>query len=225
VSAAEGLETTLFGFLLVLSAAWFFEEREPGPFPRSALALAALALTRPDGVSLGVFLMGCAVVLRRPRPYLVRFAALFFGIVVIYVALRWLYYGDPLPNTLYAKGGGTLRSMRTGCEEFGRFAAASGRNGAELGHAINGDSGLLQRSSKRASGEQRRIVDNERILERPGPRADGSEAQRRTQDVERRGQEIERHQRLKNQQYQAGPTRPYNGVHEPHPLRHHAIEQ
>lgn len=126
VSAAEGLETTLFTFLLVLSTAWFFEERAPGRFPRSALALAALGLTRPDGASFGVYLFACATLQRRPGAYLARFAAIVFGIGLAYFALRWLYYGHPLPNTLYAKGGGTLQSVRTGWEEVGRFAAASG---------------------------------------------------------------------------------------------------
>src|SRR5580765_5619800 len=55
LSAAEGMETMLFTFLLALGALWFFTEREPRSFPRSALALAALALTRPDGAVYGPF--------------------------------------------------------------------------------------------------------------------------------------------------------------------------
>src|SRR3989442_6717285 len=62
LAAADGLETPMFVFLLLLALVWFFEEREGRGFPRSALALAALAMTRPDGIPFGLFLLGVAAI-------------------------------------------------------------------------------------------------------------------------------------------------------------------
>ena len=126
LSAAEGMETMLFTFLLALAALWFFEERDAGSFPRSALALAALALTRPDGAVFGVFFLAVAVAWRRARAHLARFAALFVGIGAIYFVARWSYYGQLLPNTFYAKGAGTPALLAQGWKQLQGFAAECG---------------------------------------------------------------------------------------------------
>jgi arabinofuranosyltransferase len=126
LSAAEGMETMLFTFLLALAALWFFEEREPQSFPRSALALAALALTRPDGAVFGPFLFAVAVAWRRPRGYLQRFAALFLGIGAIYFLARWSWYGQLLPNTFYAKGAGTGPLLARGWLQLVAFGKECG---------------------------------------------------------------------------------------------------
>jgi hypothetical protein len=126
LSAAEGMETMLFTFLLALAALWFFAEREPQSFPRSALVLAALALTRPDGAVYGPFFLAIAAAWRRPRAYLIRFAALFFGIGALYFVARWAYYGQLLPNTFYAKGAGTGALFARGWLQLQGFAKECG---------------------------------------------------------------------------------------------------
>jgi arabinofuranosyltransferase len=126
LSAAEGLETMLFTFFLALAALWFFEEREAASFPRSALALVALALTRPDGAVFGLFFLAIAVAWRRQRGYLARFAALFLGIGAIYFIARWAYYGQLLPNTFYAKGTGTRALLAQGWFQLRAFGTEFG---------------------------------------------------------------------------------------------------
>ena len=126
LSAAEGMETMLFTFLLALGALWFFTEREPRSFPRSALALAALALTRPDGAVFGPFLLAVAAAWRRPRGYRLRFAALFFGIGALYFVARWAFYGQLLPNTFYAKGAGTGALLARGWLQLAAFGRECG---------------------------------------------------------------------------------------------------
>jgi hypothetical protein len=126
LSAAEGLETMLFTFFLALAALWFLEERSAGSFPRSALALVALALARPDGAVFGLFFLAIAAAWRRPRAYLARFAALFLGIGAIYFIARWAYYGQLLPNTFYAKGTGTRALLAQGWLQLRAFGTEFG---------------------------------------------------------------------------------------------------
>jgi hypothetical protein len=126
LGAAEGLETMLFTFFLALAALWFFEERVAGSFPRSSIALVALALTRPDGAVFGLFFLAIAAVWRRPRAYLVRFAALFLGIGAIYFIARGFYYGQLLPNTFYAKGTGTRALLSQGWLQLRAFGTEFG---------------------------------------------------------------------------------------------------
>ena len=126
LSAAEGMETMLFTFFLALAALWFFEERDPGSFPRSALAQVALALTRPDGAVFGPFFFAIAAAWRRPRRYLLWFAALLLGTGTIYFLARWSYYGQLLPNTFYAKGAGTSELLTQGWLQLRGFGTEFG---------------------------------------------------------------------------------------------------
>jgi hypothetical protein len=106
-----GLETILFAFLLVAGALTFAREEESGAGWSSGLVFALLAMTRPEGA----LFAGVAFAIRAVRLWLrrawpthddalriVSFAALFGT----YFLWRLSYYGDPLPNTVYAKSMG-----------------------------------------------------------------------------------------------------------------------
>ncbi len=126
LGAADGLETALFGFLLMLATWWFLSESVERRVPRSGLALAALAMTRPDGALFAGWFVIAALLLRRPMGYVVRLAAVFGIVFGTYFAARALYYGHLLPNTFYAKGGGDTLLLERGWAELKRFLVESG---------------------------------------------------------------------------------------------------
>jgi len=106
-----GLEASLFA-LFVTAGIWLFADAiENGRSPVAAGALFALAaMTRPEGVFffLGAVTFGLLsrISARRIRiSAIIRMAALFIVIFGVYYLWRFIYYGDPLPNTYYAKSG------------------------------------------------------------------------------------------------------------------------
>jgi hypothetical protein len=107
-----GLETTFFGFLMysgfLLATDW---HERGGNYRLGLLSLVAalLVLTRPEGFPVSLFFMGFVLFFpfqnSRKKGILVLGAAIFlafFGLMVF----RYLYFGDWVPNTYYAKGGG-----------------------------------------------------------------------------------------------------------------------
>src|SRR5262249_30215774 len=123
--AADGLETIPFTLLLVLATTWAFVAKTSSRLPRLGLALAALAMTRPDGVLAAPVLIAIAG-LRGARPIqLLREAGCFALLFGLFLLARHAYYGEWLPNTYYAKhGGGT--SWRIGMGSLLEFFAATG---------------------------------------------------------------------------------------------------
>ena len=114
VFASSGLETMPLALLLAL-AMWASTWRH-GVLV-SSLILIAAAMTRPDhlliygcmGLALAIedLLASRASLLRRLRlRRLLLYAAPFVLIYVPYFLIRWKVYGDPMPNTYYAKSGG-----------------------------------------------------------------------------------------------------------------------
>jgi len=78
-----------------------------------AFALAGLAagLTRPEGVFLAALMMASILYWRGwrgARRTLLIFAAVFLVLGGAYLLWRWHYFGYPLPNPFYKKGGGRL---------------------------------------------------------------------------------------------------------------------
>ncbi|MGH7730541.1 MAG: hypothetical protein ACRENJ_04745 [Candidatus Eiseniibacteriota bacterium] len=107
IRTADGLETVPFTLLLVMAVTWAFEARDSGRFTRLGLALAGLTLIRPDGVLFAPLVLSI-VALRGARPRRIVIAALVCVVpVVTQVLARHAYYGDWLPNTFYAKRGGS----------------------------------------------------------------------------------------------------------------------
>jgi hypothetical protein len=118
VSFATGGLETMFCALLVLAAA--IAAHEDRTLAAGTYGIAA-TIAHPDHA---VFYVAIAAVVlasklrsqqrSAPAPWwrrpavsgLVRYAAPFVIVYVPYFVLRWRYYGDPLPNTFYAKAGG-----------------------------------------------------------------------------------------------------------------------
>ncbi len=135
VWSTGGLETRLFELLVVWGALRLITEIDHALQGRSArpwsgLLLALGALTRPDGILIGLCAYGAGygLVALRARRVNLRWLAgpgLFVVIVATHFVFRYAYYGDWLPNTYYAKvGGRTWWSM--GFSYFRLFALEYG---------------------------------------------------------------------------------------------------
>jgi hypothetical protein len=126
LSAAEGLETMMFAALLTLVAWWTWEARDDERLPRAALALVALGLTRPDGWA---YLPWVALVGRargRSWAWVGRVTLVAAVGLAAHEAFRLIYYGDLIPNTLHAKGGGTLYLLDRGWTQLLEFLRDTG---------------------------------------------------------------------------------------------------
>ena len=112
--AAAGFGTPLFA--LTVAVAWCAAARavqDGGRGPAVALAVSALVmgLARPEGALLAVFMLVTVLLARGPadsRAALRAFATIFGGLGLAYFVWRWWYFGYPLPNPFYKKGGFVL---------------------------------------------------------------------------------------------------------------------
>src|SRR5580693_5823649 len=109
----SGLETLLFGFLISWAAFLLAERRAP---LAAGCVFGLAAMTRPEGAMYAA--AAAAVVLlawpERRRQVLLLGAGL-LALLLPYLAWRWSYYGDLLPNTYYAKAAGwSLARMERG---------------------------------------------------------------------------------------------------------------
>ena len=114
---AAGYGTPLFALTATVTwvLACHLARAESGHEARPALgfALAALVmgLARPEGVFLSGFMLLAVLVDRGgrgTRAILTRFLVVFLTLGLLYFLWRWQYFGYPLPNPFYKKGGGTL---------------------------------------------------------------------------------------------------------------------
>ena len=118
IAAAFG--TPFFAFSAALSwvlALAVIHKPSAGRAWAFALASLGMGLTRPEGVILaGLFVASIWVQLgwQRARRVLVIFAGVFAVLGGAYFLWHWAYFGYPLPNPFYKKGGGMFypRSLR-----------------------------------------------------------------------------------------------------------------
>jgi hypothetical protein len=126
LGAGEGLETVMFAALALLATLFAWDARESDRLPRTALALTALAMTRPEGVLCAPWLLAVQRQRGRSWRFVAREAAAFALLFGAYFAGRWAWYGDLLPNTFYAKSGGDPMLFARGWEEVAHFFASNG---------------------------------------------------------------------------------------------------
>lgn len=109
---AAGMENALYAFLMLLAVVLQLRELEqPASRQWSSLALAGLALTRPEGVAFFAAFLGHRVISGERGRRLAVWAAIFVGIYAAFIAGRLMVFGDWLPNTYYAKVALTQRQM------------------------------------------------------------------------------------------------------------------
>jgi hypothetical protein len=102
--SGAGLENPLYVFLLLLAMLLQFREIEDvRARPWSALALAGVALTRPEGCAFFIAFLVHRVIVGRERWRLLAWAAIFVSICAVFLAARVYVFGDWLPNTYHAK--------------------------------------------------------------------------------------------------------------------------
>ncbi len=139
-----GLETGFFTLLALAGSACYLAARgRPAMLAAAGATLALAAMTRPEGVLVfGITLMSdvrCqmsdwgrgesrswCVNRQSPISNLLWLAGAFLLIFLPYYLWRLGYYGDPLPNTFYAKTGGGLRQVLRGLQYAGGFALTLG---------------------------------------------------------------------------------------------------
>lgn len=95
-------------FATALVEAWC---RNPRPLSYRvlvAISLAVLSLSRLEGFFLAALLLAVVLWRRRSVEELVAPVLLLVGIGVAWFAWRWSYFGYPLPNPFYKKGGGSF---------------------------------------------------------------------------------------------------------------------
>ncbi len=117
----SGMETPMFMALLSGSALLFLRERRTGGIPWSAVALAATAMTRPEGVVVaavtGAFVLYDGWRAEERRQALARavlWGSLFLILYGAYFFWRYTYYDYLFPNTYYAKVGATMAIYNRG---------------------------------------------------------------------------------------------------------------
>ncbi len=114
VNSTSGLETTLYSLLITLGVLSGEAVGRRGAWLASALAFSAALLTRPEGsLIFGVYWIASALhSWRRPsdgRPLreLCLMAGIVCAVFLAQILFRiWVYNGEWLPNTFYAKQGG-----------------------------------------------------------------------------------------------------------------------
>jgi hypothetical protein len=115
VAADYGTPLFALAGLVAFLLAGRLAEAEGTALRRSAIAFGlsglALGLSRPEGVFLAVFLLGAVLYARGgagARTVVLAFLGVFLTLGLAYFAWRWHYFGHPLPNPFYKKGGGVL---------------------------------------------------------------------------------------------------------------------
>jgi hypothetical protein len=105
----SGLENSLYSLLLVASLLLATREAaDEKLFPFSALTLAALAITRPEGpmhavIAGGYLLLADLTIRGRPARRLALWAVMFVGVFALYQLWHYVYFAWPFANTYYAK--------------------------------------------------------------------------------------------------------------------------
>jgi len=121
-SSVNGLETTLYTFLLVLALTTLLREVAPAsPTERfaSGFLMFVATLARPDAMILFVFLLaarliGARIGLPSMGRGVVKWALAYLVPFAVFIMARVAYFGQPFPNTYYAKASPLLPSIKLG---------------------------------------------------------------------------------------------------------------
>lgn len=129
--ANSGMETTMFGFFVTGACVLylFAMNRARGWLLAAGCTLVAAALTRPEGMLVAAIIV-IHHIYRSSRekksfsatmPDVAVLCAPFIAIYLPYFLIRWQYYGYLLPNTFYAKVGGSGNQLVRGLRYVGSY--------------------------------------------------------------------------------------------------------
>ncbi len=128
--AVAGLETSLYGLLIVGAMAMAIARARSKPATLGlGFLLAAIVLSRPEGVLPATALYVARLLDPATRDDVrghARIALAGVLPVVGYLAFRWTYYGEWLPNTFYAKHRPPVTSIRAGARYLFDFVVLNG---------------------------------------------------------------------------------------------------
>jgi hypothetical protein len=100
----SGLENSLYAFLVLLAVTLQLRELEHADAKQwSALALAGVALTRPEGAALFIAFLLHRLIYGQRGVRLLKWTAAFVIIYGLFLGSRLLMFGEWVPNTYYAK--------------------------------------------------------------------------------------------------------------------------
>jgi len=126
--AGSGMETNLFTLMLMASiyhfAVYFRFERTTHLF-RCSFFLFLATLTRPEGFGIFVMIVGLSLAgvvwLQQSFRRFVLPLASYIVLTGLYLSWKLSYFGNLLPNTFYAKTGGTIHQYLRGLRYTGTF--------------------------------------------------------------------------------------------------------
>lgn len=127
----SGMETSLVTFLLALSFLLYHQWHESGKRRYAvgfAVTLGILSISRPEAIMYPVAIYAGILFLRARRnderlPFTYLTLALVAAIIAAFLAFRVSYYGELLPNTLFAKSDPSLSALKDGGRYVALFAA------------------------------------------------------------------------------------------------------
>ena len=130
LNSGDGMETPLFVVLMVecLLALQADPDRRGGV--KVGLLVAGMSLTRPESLPLLVAIPALVLLADRRdatragqlKDWMRAFVLCGVGVVLLHELFRWGYYGDPLPNTYYAKATGSqLDRIASGARDVSQF--------------------------------------------------------------------------------------------------------
>ena len=126
--ALGGLEVVTFSLLLLLGTMWTAGAKSAIAAFRAGVIFAAAAMTHPDG-ALWLLVAAMFYLLESGRPVVnKRLVALIGGFTpfVLFWIWRWVYFGDLMPNTFYAKSAVSAYTLEQGTRYVLNFASVWG---------------------------------------------------------------------------------------------------
>jgi len=119
VGPAQWYVATYFGtpfFALVAALTWVISNEYMRDSRRLwsvafAFSCLTLGLIRPEGVFLSLFILAATVYtkgMRKSKTLIIDYVIVFAVLGGLFFLWRWSYFGYPLPNTFYKKGGGHI---------------------------------------------------------------------------------------------------------------------
>lgn len=137
-SASDALETSLSVWLVIWLVDLFVSRQAYRRVPLTGTIAALAILARPENALIvGAFALVALVSEQQVRPWArVRWVIAPIGVVIASTIVRLAYYGDPLPNTYYAKAVPKTRSIGYGIQYLADIFAREVGGTSHLGFTV-----------------------------------------------------------------------------------------